>query len=71
MNAPDRSEFLARRMAGIGGSDIAAVLGLSPYKTALQLWMEKTGRNTTETEGACVLRLATIRKQPTWLLRQC
>lgn len=44
MNAPTRAEFLARRMAGIGGSDLAAVLGLSPYKTPFQLWQEKTGR---------------------------
>lgn len=57
MNAPDHSEFLARRMAGIGGSDIAAVLGLSPYKTALQLWMEKTGRDTSEPDGAALERM--------------
>jgi putative phage-type endonuclease len=57
MNAPAREEFLARRMAGIGGSDIAAVLGLSPYKTALQLWMEKTGRSTDEPDGAALERM--------------
>lgn len=28
----------------IGGSDIAAVMGLSRWKTPLQLWAEKTGR---------------------------
>lgn len=44
MNAPTRSEFLARRSAGIGGSDLAALMGLSPYKTPFQLWQEKTGR---------------------------
>lgn len=42
MNA--REEWLAERRQGIGGSDIAAMLGLSPYKTPLQLWMDKTGR---------------------------
>ena len=46
MNAPTRTEFLARRMAGIGGSDLAALMGLSPYKTPFQLWQEKTGRFT-------------------------
>jgi len=29
------------RPHGIGGTDISAVLGLSPYKTPLQLWAEK------------------------------
>ena len=31
------------RPIGIGGSDIAALLGLSPYKTPLELWAEKVG----------------------------
>lgn len=29
------------RKRGIGGSDIAVIAGLSPWKTAAQLWMEK------------------------------
>lgn len=28
----------------IGGSDLGIILGLSPYKTALQLWLERTGQ---------------------------
>lgn len=39
-----RAEFLAGRKKGIGGSDVAALLGLSPYKTPEQLWLEKTGQ---------------------------
>jgi len=35
--APDRTKFL-------GGSDAAAVLGVSPYATPVELWHEKTGR---------------------------
>lgn len=34
---------LDERSKGIGGSDIAPLLGLSPYKTPLDLWMEKVG----------------------------
>ena len=41
MNA--RAEFVADRKKGIGGSDAAAVLGLSPWKTPLQLYLEKRG----------------------------
>lgn len=44
MNAPTREEFLLRRRSGIGGSDISAILGLNPYKTPFQLWLDKTGR---------------------------
>ncbi len=39
-----REEWLAVRNQGIGSSDSAAVVGLSPYKSPLELWMEKTGR---------------------------
>lgn len=31
------------RMTGLGGSDIAAACGLSPHKSPLQLYREKTG----------------------------
>lgn len=39
----DRDLFLADRRRGIGGSDVAAVLGLDPYKTPYQLWRDKLG----------------------------
>lgn len=37
------AENLADRTKGLGGSDAAAALGVSPWKTALQLFLEKTG----------------------------
>lgn len=37
-------EWLKYRFQGIGGSDAAAVLGISKYKTARDLYFEKTGR---------------------------
>lgn len=36
-------EWLKARKNGIGGSDAAAILGLSPYKTNVELWEEKVG----------------------------
>lgn len=39
-----RAEWLAARSKGIGGSEITAVLGLSPYETPFSLWERKTGR---------------------------
>lgn len=43
-----REEWLAARKNYIGGSDAAAVLGLNPYKSNLELWQEKTGIVTPE-----------------------
>lgn len=40
----EREKWLEQRKGGIGGSDAAAILGLSPYKSNVQLWEEKTGR---------------------------
>ncbi len=37
-------KWLAERRKGIGGSDVAAVLGLSPWRTPLQVFFAKTGR---------------------------
>lgn len=42
-----RADWLAVRKGGIGSSDAAAAVGLNPYKSQLELWMEKTGRDET------------------------
>ncbi|QOY62653.1 YqaJ viral recombinase family protein [Lysobacter sp. H21R4] len=39
-----REEWLEVRRKGIGSSDAAAAIGLCPYKSQLELWLEKTGR---------------------------
>ena len=40
-----RDEWLAVRKRGIGSSDAGAAVGLHPYKSPLELWMEKTDRD--------------------------
>jgi putative phage-type endonuclease len=37
-------EHLGDRSKYLGGSEVAAIYGLSPYKTPVELWREKTGR---------------------------
>ena len=39
-----KTEWLAKRGRGIGGSEAAAVLGLSPWATPVTVWLRKTGR---------------------------
>ena len=39
-----RGTWLVGRTFGIGGSDAAAVLGLNPYMSNVDLWLRKTGR---------------------------
>ncbi|HBP6280103.1 TPA: YqaJ viral recombinase family protein [Pseudomonas aeruginosa] len=41
-----RNDWLAVRKTGIGSSDAAAAVGLNLYKSQLELWLEKTGRDT-------------------------
>jgi putative phage-type endonuclease len=40
-----REDWLNVRKAGIGSSDAAVAVGLSTYKSPLELWMEKTQRD--------------------------
>lgn len=40
-----REDWLEVRKSGIGGSDAAAAVGLSPYQSQLELWLVKTGRD--------------------------
>lgn len=42
MTSSERLDWLKTRQAGIGGSDVAAILGLSKYKTALDVYTAKT-----------------------------
>lgn len=46
MNAPERLPAIIQpghdRSKFLGGSDIAAILGISPWKTAIDLWLDKT-----------------------------
>lgn len=37
-------EWLKERQKGIGGSDAAAIIGLSPWATPYTVWADKTGR---------------------------
>lgn len=40
----DSDGWLEQRRHGVGGSDVAAIMGLSPWRTPAEVWMEKTGR---------------------------
>ena len=45
-----REEWLSYRKRGIGGSDVAAILGISKWKSAVWLWQDKTNQSNEETE---------------------
>ncbi len=40
----DRAAWLELRRRGIGGSDAAAVAGVSRWKSAVEVWLDKTGQ---------------------------
>lgn len=37
-------DWLKQRRSGIGGSDVATILGLNKYNSPYQLWLDKTGQ---------------------------
>lgn len=39
-----RAEWLKLRRQGIGGSDISALVGVNPFKSAIDVFLDKTGR---------------------------
>ena len=41
-------DFSSDRTKYIGGSDVAGLLGISPFKSPIDVWMEKTGKKTSE-----------------------
>lgn len=51
----DRSDWLRERRKRICSSDVAAILGVSPYHTALKVWYEKNERLPDEEESEQML----------------
>lgn len=63
MNAPDRlATFHANRLTGLGGSDVGAILGMSKYRTPVDVWAEKTGR-TAPIESSLAMRFGSFAEQ--------
>ncbi|WP_299079101.1 YqaJ viral recombinase family protein [uncultured Paraglaciecola sp.] len=50
--------FLEKRRLGIGGSDVAAILGKSTFKTAVDVWREKLGEVKYEELSPCDTKTA-------------
>lgn len=55
-----RAAWLAMREVNIGASDVGALFGLSPHKTALQLWAERSGRLPPDTSDSMAMRRGRI-----------
>jgi putative phage-type endonuclease len=47
----NNQDFTANRQNFLGGSDIGAILGLSPFRTAVDVWLEKTGKATNQLDS--------------------
>lgn len=47
----EKEEWLIYRKQGIGGSDAGAVCGLNPYRTAMQVYQDKTTEETEEIDS--------------------
>ncbi len=54
--------FHADRLTGIGGSDLAAILGLSKWRSPYQVWLEKTGRSQSD-ESTLPMRWGTYAEE--------
>lgn len=59
-----REQFLRDRKSGIGGSDVAAIMGLSKFRTAFDVWKDKTSDEITENKSD-ILELASYLEEYT------
>lgn len=51
----EKEEWLKQRSKGIGGSDAPVVLGISPFKSRLQLWNEKVSKKIDPESGDALI----------------
>lgn len=64
LTLPSREAWLKTRTFGIGSSDAAAVLGISRYKSAFQLYQEKMGLEPPSRTEVELLRWGNILEEP-------
>lgn len=50
----DRREWLEVRRSGIGGSDASAILGFNPWKSAFELYIDKTSDHVEEIDNEAI-----------------
>ena len=55
-----REEWLRYRKQGIGGSDVAAILGISKWNSAISLWLDKTNQTNNPVEENEAMEWGTI-----------
>ena len=60
----DREAWLKYRKQGIGGSDAGAVCGLNPYRTAMQVYYDKTTDEVEEIDNEAMRQGRSLRT--TW-----
>lgn len=44
MNSTERENWLAQRRTGITGTDVSAILGINPWASPLDIWLDKRGQ---------------------------
>ena len=74
-----RSDWLRARSQGIGGSDVAGIMGISPWTSPLQVWMSKTEPSDEDKEPSAIMQFGNIMepnikrifadRHNTWLVR--
>lgn len=64
MLSKDRTQWLLDRRSGIGGSDIAAVLGLSPWRSPLEVYEDKTSEAPPVDIGNEAMKWGTLLETP-------
>jgi putative phage-type endonuclease len=57
-------EFLTTRLDGLGGSDIGPIAGVSPYSSAFQVYMQKTGQVPIEDTESDAIRWGNLLEGP-------
>ena len=58
----NNQDFTHNRNSFLGGSDIGAILGVSKYRSAMDVWLEKTGKQTS-TKDSFALRFGSYAEQ--------
>ena len=57
MNELDKTKLVAERRRAVGGTDVSCIMGVNPWRTAIDVWLEKTGKPSKQAQSLAKIEL--------------
>ena len=57
MKELDKTQLIKERSRAIGGTDVSCIMGVNPWRTPIDVWLEKTGKPSKQAQSLAKIAL--------------